>query len=66
MLSFNNSTETYFLTDFPQFTFELSNVGVDSGRVGILETRKLKGSYRWKRERMTQARRQCILSMESG
>lgn len=35
------------LKHFPQFTFELSNVGVDSGRAGILATRKLNGSYRW-------------------
>lgn len=49
------------------FTFELSKVvGVDSGSAGIFDMRKSNGSYKWKRERITRARKQRILSIDSG
>lgn len=41
-------------------------LGVLSGMAGFLERRAAKGSYMWNRERMTQARRQCSFSMDSG
>lgn len=63
----NSSTSTIIKRSLRSFTLELSKVvGVDSGSGGIFDTRKVNGSYKWKRERITQARKKRIFSIETG